>query len=225
MPRYIPGVPYKNPKDRRRRYRQRRRGDPEWVARYRAYQRKYQKLWRRKDLEGRRKYERQWARTHRRKIRGEDFGKRRHKKTDEEIHKTKLANRSRHYARNRERIRARVKEKRLLNPEQFRKVDRARYRRNPEKRQHQSRVQRAKRTGLDCYISLQEWKTLLTRFNFHCAYCGVVLTKGNRSLDHKIPLVRGGTNDISNLVPSCLRCNQRKNKLTAEEFQRISVFQ
>jgi 5-methylcytosine-specific restriction enzyme A len=218
--RYTPAMPYRNPNDRRKRYKQRRLNDPEWLARYRAYQRTYQKQWRRKNLEERRKYEREWARAHRRLVRGAHFGKRKRKKTDDDIHKTKLANRRRYYVKNREQIRATVKQKRLATPGRFRSVDRARYRRNPEKRQHQSRVQRAKRSGVDCYISLEDWKALLTRFNCRCAYCGQALTETNRSLDHSIPLIRGGTNDLSNLVPSCLRCNQRKNRLTAEEFRR-----
>jgi 5-methylcytosine-specific restriction endonuclease McrA len=217
--RYICRMPYKNPADRRKRYKQRRLNDPGWVARTHEYHRRYNKQWRLKHLEQRRRYEREWARAHRRLVRGDDFGKRKRKKTDEEIHKTKLTNRRRHYVRNRERIRATVKQKRLVTPERFRSVDRARYWRNPEKRRHQSRVQRAKRTGIDCYVSLEEWQTLLKRFKFRCAYCGVTLTAKTRSLDHRVPLIRGGTNDLSNLVPSCLRCNQRKNRLTAEEFQ------
>ena len=212
-------MPYKHPADRRKRYKKRRLNDPEWVGRSRAYHRRYNRQWRLKNLEERKKYEREWARTHRRLVRGANFGKRKRKKTDEEIHKTKLANRRRYHSRNRQRINATVKQKRLADPGRFRSVDRARYWRNPEKRQHQSRVQRAKRTGVDCYISLEDWKALLTRFNFRCAYCGLTLTKNNRSLDHAIPLIRGGTNEISNLVPSCLRCNQRKNRLTAAEFR------
>ena len=132
----------------------------------------------------------------------------------------RLARKRRYYWKNRDRIRAAVKRKRLANPGRFRPVDRARYWRNPEKRRHQSRIARAKRTGSSCYVSLEDWKLLLRRFRFRCAYCGARLTKGNRSLDHKIPLVRGGTNEISNLAPSCLRCNQRKHLRTAAEFLR-----
>jgi 5-methylcytosine-specific restriction endonuclease McrA len=67
---------------------------------------------------------------------------------------------------------------------------------------------------------LEEWKHLLRRFRYRCAYCGTKLTKRNRSLDHVVPLLRGGTNDITNLVPSCLRCNQRKNVQSVEECKK-----
>ena len=39
-----------------------------------------------------------------------------------------------------------------------------------------------------------------------CVTCGKVAD----SIDHKIPISRGGTNDISNLQPMCRDCNRRK---------------
>jgi hypothetical protein len=253
-------MPYKTLSDRRRRYRERRLSDPRWVARYRAYQREYQKKWLKAHPEKRehhRELVKTWRKEHPRKFRAtqQAWRKRNPKKVRqmrqrwyalhgklwyqknrikrrEHARKTykkerrrklqqQLARRRRHYVKNRDRIRTAVKQKRMANPERFRAVDRARYWRNPEKRRHQSRVARAKRTGSSCYLSLEGWKSLLRHFRFRCFYCSVKLTKRNRSLDHKIPLVRGGTNDIANLVPSCLRCNQRKNAQTADEFQGV----
>ena len=48
-----------------------------------------------------------------------------------------------------------------------------------------------------------------------CAYCGESkpLTR-----DHKIPITRGGTDDITNIVPACMRCNSRKGTRTAREY-------
>lgn len=37
-------------------------------------------------------------------------------------------------------------------------------------------------------------------------------------IDHKLPIVKGGTNKIGNLVTSCWKCNSIKGDLTAEEF-------
>ena len=47
-----------------------------------------------------------------------------------------------------------------------------------------------------------------------CYYCGSDWTQ----IDHVIPLARGGSDTLLNLVPSCARCNQRKGAKTAEEF-------
>lgn len=44
------------------------------------------------------------------------------------------------------------------------------------------------------------------RLGRSCFYCSAPAT----SLDHVIPLVRGGTNYEGNLVPCCLRCNSSK---------------
>lgn len=203
----------------------------EWKARWRiknrAHERELQRRWRKRNPGKVRAQNEEWYSRRGKTWYQENKGKRRQqaKQAYRRERKNKLdqqrSRRRRYHWKNRERINAKVKEKRIANPERFRASDRARYWRNPEKRRHQSRVARAKRTGSFCYLSLEDWKNLLRRFQFRCFYCSVKLTKKNRSLDHKVPLVRGGTNDISNLVPSCLRCNQRKNVQTAHEFQGI----
>lgn len=50
----------------------------------------------------------------------------------------------------------------------------------------------------------------------NCKYCGCVLTKANRSIDHVIPksVLARGANSINNLVLCCIECNNKKgNKL------------
>ena len=49
-----------------------------------------------------------------------------------------------------------------------------------------------------------------------CLYCGRDDVK--LEADHKIPLSRGGSNDIANIVPACRSCNARKCDHTAAEF-------
>lgn len=48
-----------------------------------------------------------------------------------------------------------------------------------------------------------------------CDYCG----KDGTEWDHVIPLSRGGTNEASNKVPCCTRCNTSKGRLTGDEFR------
>lgn len=50
-----------------------------------------------------------------------------------------------------------------------------------------------------------------------CAYCGELLS-GPYHIDHKTPVSRGGTNDVSNLHLTCPRCNMKKGAMTHEEF-------
>lgn len=51
-----------------------------------------------------------------------------------------------------------------------------------------------------------------------CAYCECRLTDANRTIDHVLPVSRGGTDDIANLVLSCLDCNQLKGDRTPREL-------
>ena len=62
----------------------------------------------------------------------------------------------------------------------------------------------------------EQWLAKLAEFGGLCAYCG-----GDERItrDHEIPLVRGGSNDINNIVPACGPCNSAKGSLTAEEFR------
>lgn len=50
-----------------------------------------------------------------------------------------------------------------------------------------------------------------------CVYCGDPAD----SVDHVIPLVRGGTHGIGNLVPACLTCNKSKHARTVMEWRKM----
>jgi 5-methylcytosine-specific restriction endonuclease McrA len=50
---------------------------------------------------------------------------------------------------------------------------------------------------------------------------------GNRIFhkDHFEPLVRGGTDDVENIVLACPPCNQRKNAMDGMDFRRKSLIE
>lgn len=48
-----------------------------------------------------------------------------------------------------------------------------------------------------------------------CAACG---STGKLEIDHKVPIVRGGSCEASNLQALCVECNRRKGRKTMEEF-------
>ena len=60
---------------------------------------------------------------------------------------------------------------------------------------------------------------LMRRQNNTCVYCAHRRTAHNLEIDHIVPVVRGGSNDESNLQVICGPCNQRKGIQTDEEFR------
>ncbi len=63
-----------------------------------------------------------------------------------------------------------------------------------------------------------EKKTVYARGNGRCAICGSPIDFESMTIDHKIPLSRGGTNDFANLQPTCSVCNLLKSALTMPEL-------
>jgi 5-methylcytosine-specific restriction endonuclease McrA len=52
-----------------------------------------------------------------------------------------------------------------------------------------------------------------------CHYCRKRIPMRNRTVDHRLPRSRGGTNERSNLVMSCKICNNVKGSRTEEEWR------
>lgn len=50
-----------------------------------------------------------------------------------------------------------------------------------------------------------------------CHYCGDVLLP--REVEHHVPLTRGGTNDLDNLVAACVSCNSDKRARLVHEWR------
>ena len=75
------------------------------------------------------------------------------------------------------------------------------------------RTARLKRAGGS--HTAQEWREKCALLANLCIYCGEA-----RPLvrDHKVPLSRGGTDDITNIVPACRSCNSKKRSQTAHEY-------
>ena len=62
-------------------------------------------------------------------------------------------------------------------------------------------------------------RQLMRRQNNVCAYCGKRRTAPSFDIDHMTPVVRGGSNEASNLQVICRPCNQRKGDQTDAEFR------
>jgi len=51
-----------------------------------------------------------------------------------------------------------------------------------------------------------------------CYYCGCEI-QDKKTIDHKTPVIKGGTNENDNLVLSCLHCNTQKGSKTEYEYK------
>lgn len=58
-------------------------------------------------------------------------------------------------------------------------------------------------------LTLAEWLDILNRHGWQCAYCGGPF----ESMDHVLPIGRGGGTVAGNVVPSCVACNNLRDRV------------
>lgn len=61
---------------------------------------------------------------------------------------------------------------------------------------------------------------LLLRDVYTCQYCATPYTKNNLTLDHVVPLCKGGKTSWTNIVAACGPCNNRKGSETRMQPRR-----
>jgi hypothetical protein len=59
---------------------------------------------------------------------------------------------------------------------------------------------------------------VLKQDNYTCCYCGKEKEERNLIVDHVIPRTKGGSDELKNLVASCVPCNAKKSWFSIEEF-------
>ncbi|MBF0178656.1 MAG: HNH endonuclease [Magnetococcales bacterium] len=52
-----------------------------------------------------------------------------------------------------------------------------------------------------------------------CHYCGLRVPPAELTLDHVVPLIRGGRTTRGNCVPACMECNREKRHLSSMQWQ------
>lgn len=56
-------------------------------------------------------------------------------------------------------------------------------------------------------LSSEQWGVIKRDYNYRCAYCG---QKKELTIDHIVPLIKGGLHDKANVAPACKSCNSSK---------------
>jgi 5-methylcytosine-specific restriction endonuclease McrA len=93
---------------------------------------------------------------------------------------------------------------------------------NPEKNVVNCSKHRALKyanTPISEMLTSAEWLAILAEANGHCHYCD---KEAKLSLDHVIPLSKGGKHSGENVVPACKHCNSSKSNKTLEEWNKVT---
>jgi len=61
------------------------------------------------------------------------------------------------------------------------------------------------------------WKRKLA--GGHCHYCGKEFPIQELTMDHIVPIIRGGKSTKGNMVPACKECNNRKKHMLPIEWE------
>jgi 5-methylcytosine-specific restriction endonuclease McrA len=138
------------------------------------------------------------------------------------------------YAKHVEANRARAKAYRLKNAAIVRARDRARYAANPQKRgvNGTANMQRWRKANPDKATTIQnrrrarvaqvaindftalQWAEMQAAQAHRCYYCHK-RCKGKLTQDHILPLSKGGSHTLHNVIGACRSCNSRKNDRSA----------
>ena len=139
--------------------------------------------------------------------------------------------------------REKLYEWRKKNKEKWKKLKQESYKRHPEtaalqRKRNAARINKAtrewqrknpERVILNCnrrrgwkenaagIYTLEGWLQKIAFHGGRCYYCSKIPSKV--IMEHRIPLSRGGSNWLSNLVPSCNFCNLSKSNKTEKEYR------
>jgi 5-methylcytosine-specific restriction endonuclease McrA len=100
-----------------------------------------------------------------------------------------------------------------------RAIEKASYERNKERRRPIKNAKQSIRNrliGQSPFVILE--RELRRIYDSNCKHCG---TRDNISIDHIIPLARGGRHSVGNLQPLCINCNSSKNDRTMMEWKLV----
>lgn len=102
-----------------------------------------------------------------------------------------------HYEREREKVIARSKKWAEENPEKVRQA-----------KADNRRKRRAAKHASPGSFTAEEFEVLCEGYGNRCLACGD--TEAVLEADHVVPLTRGGSDEIGNILPLCGSCNRKK---------------
>lgn len=87
---------------------------------------------------------------------------------------------------------------------------------HPEVVQYHNAIRKARKRSAPGTFTLKQWLALITKYKGCCAYCG---KRRKLTVDHRKPIVSGGSNYINNILPACAPCNSKKRDKPEKAFR------
>ena len=109
---------------------------------------------------------------------------------------------------------------------EYKRLDKMRYHQwrqlaDPDYRTyHREKSKRRKaleRGSIGLRVRPRQIRARFAEFDHRCAYCGA---SGDLHIEHLVPIARGGTHVLGNILPACQRCNFSKRDKDAEAWYR-----
>lgn len=102
------------------------------------------------------------------------------------------------------------------------KITGAKYKKsNPDKIKawdQKKRVRRIAAEQLGRGVTASDWRRIKKANGHACSYCGSIC---DLTMDHRVPLIRGGMHEPENITTACRSCNSKKNRRTEDEYRAI----
>lgn len=88
-----------------------------------------------------------------------------------------------------------------------------------EHRKRSNALRKAFRLGAPGWFTIEEIASQLLRQHHRCFWCSCDISGGLHTIDHYIPLARGGSNFAHNIVLACRSCNASKGNKPPDAFR------
>jgi 5-methylcytosine-specific restriction endonuclease McrA len=85
------------------------------------------------------------------------------------------------------------------------------------------RRRRKRKLNAEGSFTEEEFQKKLKQMGNRCFWCGRDLKDGDVTRDHYIPLTKGGSDCIDNIVPACRSCNCKKRNKMPHEFVKLRL--
>jgi hypothetical protein len=106
---------------------------------------------------------------------------------------------------------------RLINPEKCKETNKLYRKNNPDKVRYWTRLYRKRKLSTSGRgITAKQERELFKEYNYQCVYCGC--KDKPLEIDHIVPIISGGIDDIENATVACHSCNASKQDKTLLRF-------